>query len=135
MSDLDLFVQMLRQAADAIEQQRTLSPSVAIALDQPLEIHPISPKQAAAIVGCQVNTLRNWRSTKGWMQGVHYLSDGRYNATALNHWVLHQDNPEVHLNWCHRFQQARQQSSRRDLTPINRGKRAAVSHPHTELAG
>ncbi len=131
MTDLSLFVQALRQVADEIEERITLSP-VAIALDQPLEIHPITAEQAAAIVGCQPNTLRNWRSTKGWIQGIHYLSDGRYNATALNHWVLHQDDPAVHLSWCHRFQQARQQSARRDLAPAGRGKRAAGPLPRTE---
>ena len=112
---------LLRQLLAALES----SEAPAISFDQPLEIHPISPEQAAAIVGCLPGSLRTWRRTKGWIKGVHYLSDGAETATDLKHWVLHHaDSPEAHLNWCTRFHQARQAAMARDLG--GRGKRGAA---------
>lgn len=97
-----------RQVAESLEGQ-VVSP-LSISFDQPLEIQPIDAEQAAAIAGCKPSTLREWRTTKGWIAGIHYLGDGRYNATALKHWVAHQDDPQSHLRWCDRFQRARQQA-------------------------
>lgn len=99
----------LRTLADQLEG----SDVVQISLDQPLEYQVCDKESAAKLAGCKPDTLVFWKSSKGWIEGIHYQTDGSYNAAALKHWRANLHDPSAHSDWCARYEQTRKKSGRK----------------------